>query len=345
MVGLEGVYNLQHNRQEAGWEEDPMNSRMLTVLAVVFCMTATSSASAEQGSGERSTPTKVTVRLPEKGLDPAVRDCLRRCIEGQTPECARARQGARDAWRRLLGRLSSYESRITVLEGRIGGLSDRDPDLDAQLDELRDRIAQLNVRIDELNQLVARIDQLEGRVGRLEEGNTRQDTELEAVRARVARLEAQIANVGRRNGVVQLGFSLGGTYLYSLDGTQYSGGLVGVRLALRFTRMASAFVELQAALSYSESPAGLRGRGGVQLEFARGRVVLEAGVSALWVGYDQHLDASSAFLSGDIGVEYRPHPIVGLGLAYVAGVEFDSCGTAAFATGGVATLGIYIPWW
>jgi hypothetical protein len=71
--------------------------------------------------------------------------------------------------------------------------------------------------------------------------------------------------------------------------------------------------------------------------------MLEAGIGILWSGYDQHLDAESAWLTADVGVEYRPHPVVGLGANYLVGIEFDQ-DAPEFATGLSASLAIYIPW-
>lgn len=319
----------------AGEVEDLMRQLMLTALAVVFCVAATSVASAQEEGG-----VQVTDRTP---VDQRTADCVRRCLDQQSADhCRRARRGARQAWRRLLVRLENYESRIEQLEARVGGLTDRDPELEGQLTELADRVEQLNVRIDALVQLTGEIEEVQRRIGALEEGQERQDRELAAARERLAALGARISETQQREGVVQLGMNGGYMSLYSLDGPWYHGGFAGARLSLRITRLVSVFGELQAALSYAQYPAGLRGRGGVQIEFLDGSLVLEAGVGVLWTGYDSHLDAESAWLTADVGLEFRPHPVVGIGLNYLAGVEFDQDGTE-FATGGSASLAIYIP--
>lgn len=315
-----------------------MAKLMLTVLAVVFCVTMAISVEAEPA--KRTGTVAVTDRTPVSAEQAR---CIRRCLEQRSAaDCRSARTGARRAWRRLLARLDTYESRITALEGRLGGLSDRDPELQRQLDELTDRVSQLNVRIDAVVQLAEDIEDVQLRLGDLEDGQESQDRELEDARERIARLEAQIERVSRRNGTVELSLSGGFTGIYSLDGSSYTGGLLGARLALHVTRMLYVFVEPMVTMAYDQYPVGTVVRGGLLIELAGGHAMLEAAVSGMWVGFNAQLEAVAAYITVDLGLEYRPVDLIGLGLTFNAGIELDACGPAT-AFGGTAYLRINIP--
>ncbi|MFH1046812.1 MAG: hypothetical protein V1738_00775 [Patescibacteria group bacterium] len=311
---------------------------LMMVLAVIFCVTATS-ASAEQSRGA----SKVTV-TDRTSISKVQANCIRQCLDQQSPaDCQRARQGARDSWRRLLARLSSYESRIAVLEGRVGGLADRDAELGQELEELRGQVAQLNVRMDAVAQLIGDIEAVQHRLGSLEEGQDRQDTELEDLRSRVTTLEERIEHTRRRDGVVQLGITGGFVGIFALDGSSFYGAPVGLRISLRVNRLIGVFVEPMITLAVHQYWIGTTIRGGLQFEFLNGQFMLETAVSGMWVGLDSQLDAIAAYITGDVGVTWRPRiDWVEFSLAFNAGIELDQCDPAA-AFGGTASVRFNIP--
>jgi len=314
-----------------------MRMMMLAVSTVIFVMMVSLSASAEQS--KRTERVEVTDRTP---LTTKQADCVRRCLAGQTgPECRRARQGARRAWRRLLERLELYERRITDLEGRIGGLADRDRELGEELSQLTVRVTRLEVQITEISEMLTQIEDILRRLGELEEGQQRQDEQLEELQARIERLESQIEEVNRRNGVVQISPSGGFVGVYSLDGSSYTGGMAGMRVALRVTRLISVFVEPQVTLAANEYPAGTIIRGGLMFEI-RPWVLMEVAASGMWVGFDAQLDAAAAYLTGDVGVMFRPLDWLEFGATVNTGAELDAC-DPAFAIGGQAWLRFNIP--
>jgi len=311
-----------------------MDRKLMTVLAVCFCMTAVSSASA----GEPVRLQEGSVRLTQEQLC----EMVRRCRQGQgSDECQEARRARGNAWRELQNRLAGYERRIAQLESRLGGLSDRDPELDAELDRLRELVGQVNVRLDALMQMQADLNEVSQRVGGLQEDNERMQRELEEGRARVARLEAQINEVARRNGVVQISPSGGFVGIYSLDGSYYTGGLAGMRVSLRVNRRLGVFAEPMVTAAVNEYPLGSVIRGGLMV-YLTDWVLLETAVSGMWVGFDSQLDAKAAYLTGDVGVLFRPIDWLELGLTLNVGVELDYCNPAA-AFGGEAMLRFNIP--
>ncbi len=309
--------------------------KQLTVLAVIFSyLTVATPASAEQA---RPMTEASTVISHEQ-----LCEMVRRCQRGQGSEqCREARRGARQSWRRLLQRLSSYETRIEQLENRVGGLTDRDPGLDAEMDRLRRLVEQLTVRIDALQQLIEDVEEVQRMLGELEADQERQDEDIAEARERIERLESQLSEVMRRNGVVQISPSGGFVGMYALDGSHYTGGLIGMRVNLRVTRVVGVFVEPLVTLAAGDYPAGTVIRGGLMFEI-RPWVLMEVAASGMWVGFDAQLDAAAAYLTGDLGVMFRPIDWLELGVTVNTGAELDAC-VPAFAIGGQAWLRFNIP--
>jgi len=308
-------------------------TKLMMVLAVIFLMAYSSSVSAEEATVAEASTVMTQEQLCE---------LVRRCQRGEgSAECREARRGTRQAWRRLLQRLSTYETRIEQLEARIGGLADRDSELDRELDRLRDLIGQLTVRIDALQQLMADVEEIQRRLGEIDDEQDRQDEALEEASDRIERLEAQISEVSRRNGVVQISPSGGYVGIYAFDGSYYTGGLLGMRVALRVTRRIGVFVEPMVTLAAGDYPAGTVIRGGLMIHLTDW-ALLETAVSGMWVGFDAQLDAAAAYLTGDLGVMFRPIDWVELGVTLNTGVELDSC-DPAFAIGGEAWFRFNIP--
>jgi hypothetical protein len=268
---------------------------------------------------------------------------VRQCeTSSATATCQRARTGARQAWRRLLSRLGEMERNIRELQSRPTGVADSDNGaLESDINQLREQLAEVRVELGVIARLIERLDRIEIQVVQNQADSERRDSELGL---RIDGLERRLRDLDRRNGVVQLSVGGGATAIASFDGTLYTGGFVGVRLSLRVTRLLDVFVEPQFAFSGGRQPAGTVIRGGVVLEFIRGRLLLEGAVSGMWVGFNSQLDAHSAFLTADLGVEWRPVELIGLGVVGHMGIELDACDPSA-ALGASGFIRVNLPRW
>lgn len=313
----------------------------IVLAAIVFGTVLPATALAQQSSAP----------IPElrlEGMPADITACVRSCVSGTTSDSSCRPTGTADAERRLTaidGQLASarrsirdHERRITALEGEVGLLRGRVTDLEGRIAEQQRQIEALLVTVRALHRYYLLVIEdyvdLAVRVGINETKITDLQRDVAALETRVSRLES-------RTGTVQLGARVGGLVLHAFDGTTYSGFALGPRFTLRLTDSMTASVDAQMLLSVSDNPFGTRIRGGWQWEFVP-TWELDAGLSASWVGYDNRLNAKSAFLGPDVGVTWRPLNWLNVGANFFVGAEFDQ-GNPAPAIGGMLTLGFDLP--
>jgi phage shock protein A len=270
---------------------------MLTVFAVVFCMTAAVLPASAEEARSAVVEEAVTVVSREQ-----LCELVRRCQEEGSEECRAARASARAAWRRLLERLSLYEERIDQLESRVGGLTDRDAELGRELDELRGRVQELQQALNELSGLTDRVSGLERDVEDEAAAHTR-------LQRRVGELESRIDAAERRDGYLVYG-PISGAFLgfWSPDGVRFTAAQLGLgTVRLRLSDQTQVFIDLGMVLSFAERPFGTYIRGGLRLEFsARGRLGIEIAAGGTWVGLGRKLQAQAAYLMVEPAITWSP---------------------------------------
>ncbi len=321
---------------------------VVSAAAVFYAVTMTGSeASAEESP-------RVQVQIDQE-VTPEQAACIRACLSGRDPsvvptcvpanqeELQRRRASARRSWRRLLQRLQRMEdgigrntAAIAILREQVTALQR----LDQFYQELNTRVGELEGRVSDLEDTVE--DHGE-RLDALEETQGEQSVAISANSVAVQHLDERVTALeeGGRS-VFQLGFQAGGGAIYSLDGTLYSFGMVGPRFSILAHDRLDVVFDVQVALSWATQPVGARARGGLAVMFLDNRLRLDVGLSGTWAGYDSHTDAGSIFVLGDLGLEYRPHPIVGIGVQLLLGIECDPERTNSFAIGGLGTLTFYL---
>lgn len=326
-----------------------MKGLMLAIPVAVFCAAtlAPLSASAEEAEVRVQIDQEVTaaqaacIRACLSGRDPSV---VPQCVPANRQELEQRRASARRSWRLLLQRLQRMEdgigsntAAIALLREQVEALQR----LDGFYQELQGRVADLEGRVDDLEETVEehgeRLDDLEETQGEHSIAISTNTMAVQRIDERVTALEQ-----GRGRNVFQLGVQLGGGAIYSLDGTLYSFGMVGPRFSILAHDRLDVIFDVQVALSWATQPVGARVRGGLAVMFLDNRLRLDIGMSGTWAGYDSHTDAGSIFVMGDLGLEYRPHWVVGLGVQLLMGIECDPERTNSFAVGGVGTLTFYL---
>lgn len=315
---------------------------LAVVSTAVFCAVGlvSFSASAEEGS------VQITI---DREVSAAQAACIRACLEGRDPsvvptcvpanqqELQQRRQGARRAWRRLLQRLRGMEDGIGRNRAAIVVIQERIE----VLERLQEFYVELEGRVADLE---GRVDDLEERVDDLEETDDRHSTAIGVNSVAITAIDERVTVLEDDGGrqVFQLGVQLGGGAVYSLDGTLYSFGMIGPRFSILAHDRLDVVFDVQVALSWARQPVGARARGGLGVMFLDNRLRLDVGMSGTWAGYDSHTDAGSIFVLGDVGVEYRPHWLIGIGVQLLLGIECDPDRQVEFAVGGVGTLTFYM---
>jgi hypothetical protein len=345
---------------EAGRKEEEIMRKFLvwTVSAVVFCASfiVASDASAEEAEErvvidrDRTPEEQACMQACLDGSDPSVvPECVdvRGDIEAIVQELARRRQSARRGQRWLRGQLDGLNGGVDRNAAAIRDIENRLQVLVRLEGFYRDLLESMAAMNDRVGEVVARLGQLEDRMDDLEESDAGQTVAIAANTTAVRRLAERVTTLEERRSrrIFQLGFQGGGAMVYSVDRTLYSFGFVGVRLGFHARENLDVVLDAQVALSGGEQPVGARVAGGLAIEFLNNRLRLDVGAEAIWAGYDSHADAGSLFVLGGLGLEYRPHRVVGLGVRVMPGLEMDPERTVDFAIGGLATLSFYLPRW
>jgi len=327
-----------------------MNRYLLAVFMIVSVVSLVSfEASAEEGG-------RVQVQVDQE-VSPEQAACIRACLGGRDPsvvptcvpanqdELRQRRASAGRAWRRLLDRIGDLESSARVNRSAISLLREQVTSLQRLEEfyrELEGRVADLEGRVSGLEDTVEehgeRLDALEETQGEHSVAISVNTVAVQSLDERVTALEEG----GSHRRVFQLGVQLGGGAIYSLDSTLYSFGFIGPRFSILAHDRLDVIFDVQVALSYAEQPVGARVRGGLAVMFLNDRLRLDVGLSGTWAGYDSHTDAGSIFVLGDVGVEYRPHWVIGLGIQLLLGIECDPERSNDFAFGGVGTVTFYL---
>lgn len=233
--------------------------------------------------------------------------------------------------------LANHERRIRELEGQIGLLRERNADLERQLQEQREAVAAIRRDLESLQrqyELVVRdyVD-LAVRVGVLEE-------QFRTLNGTVSSLSTRVADLESRMSSVRFGVRTGPMVLGAFDGTLYSGWLVAPQLTFQLTPSVRVMAEAGAPFSISSSPVGTFVRGSVAYDFTP-NWSLEGGVSSTWTGYNDRLQAKSAFVMGDIGPRFS-YRWFNVTANLMAGAEFDQR-SPNFALGGMLLFGGVFP--
>jgi hypothetical protein len=279
-------------------------------------------------AGAQEALPELQLRLP-----PDVAACVERCMAGTcvdpaiVPTCRqapakRAVKRARRARQRrvtLSSRLRVVERRLTTLEEQVGVL---------RQGNVSEELAGLRTQLEDLTSGIRRLDR---ELAELSASTYSLAQDHEDLKDRVDALE-------KKASPIRVEPRLGGTLLYGVDNTFYSGFLLGPTLVLQLTDRVHALVGANALLSFSESPLGTQVRGGIGIEL-HPKFVLETALSASWVGYDDRLNAKSAFIMADAGLIWRPVWKLNVGASLLLGAEFDQ-DTPNFALGGIATVGL-----
>jgi len=322
-------------------------NRYLVFVVVSVVSLVSFKASAEEGT---------LVVQDDQELTPEQAACIRACLGGRDPsvvptcvpanqdELRQRRASAQRAWRRLLDRLGDLEARarqnhsaITLLREQIEALQR----LDGFYQELERRVGDLEGRVSDLEDTVEEHGE---RLDALEETQGGQSVAISANTVAVQHLDERVTALEEGGGrdVFQLGLQVNGGAIYSLDGTLYTFGGVGARFSLLAHDRLDVIFDVQALFSWAEQPVGARARGGLAVMFLNDRLRLDVGMSGTWAGYDSHTDAGSIFVMGDLGLEYRPHWVIGLGVQLLLGIECDPERSNSFAIGGLGTVTFYL---
>ncbi len=152
----------------------------------------------------------------------------------------------------------------------------------------------------------------------------------------VTQLRADIAAIDRTLNPVHIGPRIGAMAWKSLDGTSYTGALVSARLTLRGEKV-DVFVEPLIGIANQRSPFSAGVGGGILVPF-KDKFAVEIAPLLGSHTIDNRLRAKSILLALDVGLTYRPTGGLVIGLAGLAGCEFDQ-GTPTAAFGGKATVG------
>lgn len=290
----------------------------------LFLLTA-STAAGETGN---------SVTLTFKNEDQA--KCVAQCLQQETPAAKPAPKKAEKRKRihrrrRTVKRqprcpkcclvLKAEVNRIKIeiesLTAKIGLLNGRDADLSRRLSALEKRLTEVT------NALV---------------GVSKVMVKIVPLRREILSLKLRLAQLERRNSLIRLSPVGGFLAFYATDGTQYTGGILGVRLATSLTSKLEVGVEPTALLSVSDRPFGNMVRGYLGYAGLTSRFAAELGFSGAWCGHNAQAEAQSLLVSGDLGATMFLYKGLWLNLRVHAGAELDQ-GQPAFAVGGAVSAG------
>ena len=320
-----------------------MMNRTLQIVLATFALVLPATAFA-QGGGSDTIP-----ELRLEGMPADITACVRACAGGGTPATSCTPTTSADAERRLRalnGQLSrlrrdvrDHERRIAALEAEHERLGDRTEALEGQVGSLTRSLEGLTETVSSLHryyELVVRdYVALAERVGVNEIRIRELRSDVDALKTRVERLE-------ERRGTVSVGGTLGALVLHAPgDGTTYSAFAIGPRFILRLADQHSLSFDAQALVADDPNPFGTRTRLGYQYAFHRYANV-DVGVSGTFASLDSSLDAASAFIGPDVGLNWTPAPWVSLGANLFLGAELDQ-NSPAFAVGGMGLASFHLP--
>lgn len=210
---------------------------------------------------------------------------------------------------------------------------------DAEIEHLNKRINDLATAIasdvlvvkNDLEALKVKVADVERKN---DETNARQDGDIADLQSAL-----RLADLGR---TLKVGPEVGFIGLYSLDGTTYSGGLLGVRASHSLMENVDLYVDGGALLSLGEAPFGARGGVGIRWDPPLTNdggddiaVGVDLGAHGAVVGLNGQLDGRTIFTTIDLGLFGRRDNVV-LGVVLTGGGEFDQDSpAAAFGAGAV----------
>ncbi len=308
-----------------------MKKIVCTVIALL-CLAVTGQARAQENQ-----PLPRYVWTPPPELAQCVTACAAQVKCEQKPVTCPAGLAARNDGRvkQLESRLAELKQKVAKLEKQVGLLAKRDATLEKQLTEARAETAKVHEELLVKYRLLLKdIVDLGAKDAVLEE-------KIAEMQGTVTKLNERLDSLESRLSPVQFGPRLGFLWLNSLDGTRYTAMPVGARLTLRMTDLVDLNVDGNLLVSFTKDrPLGSQVRGSVGFNFTDW-FKLEGGVSATWAGYNSQLKAKSAFVMGDVTVDFQ-YKCVYAGASFLIGSEFDR-GSPAFAYGTMLNLGLRFP--
>lgn len=295
-----------------------MKSAFFLATMSLFLLTASAAAGETKGD---------SVTLTFKNEDQA--KCVAKCLQTEAPKAKpapkkpvkrkrRVRRKRRPRCPRCCFVLKAEVNRIQVevnrLSGQVGLLNGRDASLNKRLSQLKKRLSQLEKRQADLG------DELVD-FGRIQ-----------------ANLRLRVLQLERRSSLIRLSPVAGFLAFYSTDKTQFTGGILGVRLATNLTSKLEVGIEPTALLSVSDRPFGNMVRGYLGYAGLTSRFAFEAGFSGAWCGHNAQAEAQSLLVSGDLGAMVFLYKGLWANLRVHLGAELDQ-DSPAFAVGGALSVG------
>lgn len=202
-------------------------------------------------------------------------------------------------------------------------------------------IAALNKRINDLATAITEdvlavkndVEALKSKLAEVEkkndETNARQDGDIVDLQNAL-----RLADLGR---TLKVGPEIGFVGLHSLDGTNFTGGLLGVRASHALMQDVELYVDGGALLSLGEAPFGARGGAGIRWEVPLTDVAVgvDLGAHGAMVGLNSQLEGRTIFTTADLGLFTRIYNVE-LAAVLMGGSEFDQDSpAAAFGAGSV----------
>jgi hypothetical protein len=237
----------------------------------------------------------------------------------------------------LTEELGSLMVRVAALEDKPDGASKADvAALKSALDELR---SDLDDRIKNVEDDVAIVnDALDADHQRFAEHD-----------AHLAAHDGWLANHGERleklelsPPVVTFGARVGFVELHSFGtGSNYTGAPIVGDLSFRITPKVSIATEAGISVSGDASGIGTVLRAAVRYHFDL-KWSLDTGVSSVWAGYDNKLQAGYVTFLGDVGPTFTFGRIFLAHVSGLAGQSFEPRGSS-FALGGMGLVGVQLP--
>lgn len=257
--------------------------------------------------------------------DPATAQCVAQCVAG-TSECLKPpvpQAAPKKVVKRRRVRRVRRKSCCEILKAEIKKIKAELGDLELSVGLLKKKGTYQDKRLAWVDQQLVYLNKWPLRIVGLEK-ETRQ-------------LKKRLAQVERFQTPIRLSATAGFSGFYATDGSGYTGGLVGVRIATSLSTNVELGVEPLVALAVNERPLGTMVRGYLGFTGLANCLSLETGASALWAGYNSQADAKAAYFTGDLGVTAFQQ---GLWVSFRvhAGIESDQ-DSPAFAVGGVLLAG------
>jgi hypothetical protein len=262
--------------------------------------------------------------------DPATATCVQQCIAG-TSEClkppapkAAPKKVVKRKRKRIRRKRVRRPSCCQILKAEIAKIKVEISSLESSVGILNKKDAEHDKRLAWVDQQLVYLNKWPLRVVKLEQ--------------EVREMKKRLEKLNRFEPAIRLSPALGFAIFHSLDGTIYSGGLAGVRIATSLSASVELGVEPLAAFSVSDRPFGTMVRGYLAYHGLTSRFSGEVGFSGAWLGLNNQAEAKALFVTGDVGVTAVLYKGLWLSLRVHAGVEADK-GRPSFAVGGIGVLG------